>query len=92
MGKTAKRSVTKRQNGRKSRTVNMRTGRGPARRATGTKKISHQIKKIDSPSIVPEIPQAELMVERESTNLRKSELYMVSEVEFIRTFGWWGLH
>jgi hypothetical protein len=55
------------------------------------KKSPHQTKKIDSPSIVPEIPQAQLMVERESTNLRKSELYMVSEAEFIRTFGWWGL-
>jgi hypothetical protein len=89
MGKTAKRSVTKR--GRKSRTVNMRTGRGATQRAAGTKKISHQTKTIDSPSIVPEIPQAELMVERESTNLRKSELYLVSEAEFIRNFGWWGL-
>ena len=70
MRKTAKCKITKRQNGRKSRTVNMRTGR--AQRVGETKKISK------SPSIIPEIP--------------KPELYMLNEAEFIRTFGWWGLH
>jgi hypothetical protein len=82
MRKTAKRKVTKRQNVRKSRSVNMRTGR--AQRVGKTKKISQ------SPSIIPEIPQPELMVE--SSNLKKPELYMLNEAEFVRTFGWWGLH
>jgi hypothetical protein len=34
---------------------------------------------------VPEIPQPVLMVE--SSNLKKPELYMLNEAEFIRTFG-----
>jgi hypothetical protein len=92
MGKTAKCSVTKRQNGRKSRTVNKRIGRGAGQGAQKTKKIPQETKNIKSPSIKPEIQQTELMVERESSNSKKPELYMLNEAEFIRTFGWWGLH
>jgi hypothetical protein len=77
----------KRQNGRiKSRTVNMRTRRATAQR---TEQIPHEARKIHSPSIIPEMQQTEPM---ESTNSMKSELYMVNEAEYIRLFGWWGLH
>jgi hypothetical protein len=88
--RTKKHNGAKRQNGRiKSRTVNMRTGRAAAQRAEQTNKIPQETRKIQSPSIMPEIQQTEPMG---STNSRKSELYMVNEAEYIRTFGWWGLH
>ena len=81
---TTKRNAAKRQNGRiKSRTVNMRTGRGAGQGAQKRKKIPQETKNIKSPSIIPEIQQ---------TELRELELYMLNEAEFIRTFGWWGLH
>jgi hypothetical protein len=82
MGKAARRKVVKRQNS--SRTVNMRTRRAATQRVGKTKKISQ------SPSITPGIPEAELTVE--SSNLKKCELYMLNEAEFVRTFGWWGFH
>jgi triacylglycerol esterase/lipase EstA (alpha/beta hydrolase family) len=77
--KITKRNRAKRQNGRiKSPTVNIRTGRAAAKSA---EQILQEIRKIQSPSIVPEIQQTEAI-----------ERYMVNEAEFIRTFGWWGLH
>jgi hypothetical protein len=88
--RTTKRNGAKRQNGRiKSRTVNMRTRRAAARRAEQTKKIPRETRKIQSPSIIPEIQQTEPMG---ITNSREIECYMLNEAEHIRTFGWWGLH
>jgi hypothetical protein len=88
MGATSKFRSRKNQNHRakrqkngriKSRTVNMRTHRATAQRAEQIPQGG--IRKIQSPSIIPEIQQTEVV-----------ERYMVNEVEFIRTFGWWGLH
>jgi hypothetical protein len=77
----------KRQNVRiKSRTVSVRTRRATAQRA---EQIPQETRKIGSPSIVPEIQQTEPM---ETTKSMKSERYMVNEAEYIRLFGWWGLH
>jgi hypothetical protein len=83
-----KTKATKRQNSRiKSRTVSKRTRRATAQRA---EQIPQETRKIQSPSIISEIQQPELMVE--SSSLKKPERYMVNEAEYIRTHGWWGFH
>ena len=92
MKNPAKRKVTKRQNDRDSRTRNVRLRRGASERAGKIKTIPQETKKVRSPSIIPEIPQLELTVEMASANVRETELYMLNEAEFIRAFGWWGLH
>lgn len=91
--RTTKRNGAKRQKSRINvHTVKLGKGRDAARGAKNTKKIPQQTKNIQSPSIVPETQQNELMVEREASNTKKLERYMLNEIEFIRTFGWWGLH
>jgi hypothetical protein len=96
MAMAKNRNVSKSRNGRKkSRTSNIqkrRVARTAAQSAERGKKTFLSGREMQSPSIIPEMQQPELMVEQESTNSKKSELYMLNEAEFIRAFGWWGLH